>query len=240
LLGPVVLDASARSPCIDGAFSVGHFAYIYAFRLPDGSNVARVRILDGITLAGGATVDLPVDGESFLASLVALTDGFAIAVTGTETQVVVFDSAGGVRDATRAGPSRRVRLVLGREGLLLLRVFDRDVSTGRREDVWTLESLDTATLRPLAPVRELDAFEPSPSPSFAATTDRCGSPILGTNTPSLVHVLPMTLNERLAPSASGPIRGDTSVLVLDTDAYVAFSSGSPDSHVQIDHWECVD
>ena len=242
VLGPVVMDTAARSPCIDGAFSAGHIAYVYASRAADGSDVARVRILDGMTLASRATVDLPVTGDSFLASLVALSDGFAVAITGTDTRVVVFDTAGEVRGKTRTGPSRRVRLVLGRGGLQLLRVFERDIAPGRREDVWTLELFDAAgsTLPALAPLRELDAFEPSPSPSFAAATNRCGAPILGTNTPSLVHVLPTELSDRLAPSATGPIRGDTSVLVLDDDAYIAFSSGSPESRVQIDHWVCGD
>ena len=110
----------------------------------------------------------------------------------------------------------------------------------RTADLWLLQSFDPLTMRPLFDERELARFEPPPSPTFDATSDACGTPMLGTSTPSLVRVEASGLVEFMPDAPPGPSYGDTSVLVHGIDAYVAFSANSPslNPQVHVDHYVC--
>lgn len=234
-----VLDALARSPCIDAAFSGGHFAFLYERRNPDGSSFLRARLVDAVTLAIGADVDVPVGTASTAASLAAMDDGFALAVPGTTTVLVTFDTDGVVRAETRLPPSYRVQVVRSAGTLQLVRAFDYASPSGP-EDGWALDVVDGTTLLPLAPERGLVAFPVGTAPSFDSAVDPCGKPILSTSVPSLAVVLPSDIQSISLVDPLAIAVGDTSILVLGNDAYTAFSSGEPNPQVQIDHWLCGD
>jgi hypothetical protein len=237
----MTLDSSAHSPCIDGAYSGGVFAFVYAHLASDGSHALRVRLVDGATFGVGASVDVPLDTDTQSASLIDTADGFALAAAGPATQLLVFDRTGFPRATLRLGPSRAVQLVRGPDGLKLLRVVEREVSPSRVEDRWILQAFDPLTLAPTAPELDFRGYEPSPSPVFDATADACGVPMLGTSIPSLSRINPYDPIDMSPDLPSlGASSGDTSVLVLGPDAYVAFSAGSPNTQVRIDHFTCRD
>jgi hypothetical protein len=235
-----LLDSRVGGPCVDAAYSDGKFAFVYAARGVDRDTFIRAHVLDATTLAIEGAFDM-ADIPTASASIVPAEGGFTLAVAGAATHVATFDGATlAVRASATLAGSYRVELVEG-DPLQLLRVLERPITPTRSEDLWLLDTLAPTTLRPIVEGRELGGFEPSPSPFFDATGDACGTAFLGTATPSLAQVTPTRLVDQLpdAPSA-GPLRGDTSVLVLARDAYVAFSAGSSRSRVQLDRWVCLD
>ena len=238
----VTLDAVVQSPCIDSAFSdAAGPGSRWAFAYVQASEILRVRILDDTTLLSIASVDVPVDTDTPSASLVATNDGFALAIAGRETRLLVLDRDGVLRAETRAPISRFVQLVRGRDSLQLLRVVDEAASPGYRREVWYLDAFDPATLDTTGEPLRLGGFEPPPSPTFDATAEMCGAPVLASSTPTFDTVDPLyglLLRYPDIPSSS-PVVGDTSVLVIHRHAYVAFASGSPNPQVQIDHWQCL-
>lgn len=247
--GELVLGTATGSPCVDGAYGSGVYAFAWAGPTTASPRLLNVRALDRATGALGVTIELPMD-VSQAVSMAATDTGFLVAIPGPETTLAFLLRGASVASMIRLGPSRTVRVLWDGERAILLRVDDRVLDGARRESVWHYESF---MLSALAPVHSevLASFEGGVTRRFSATIADCGQPMLGSGAAELVVIeqeptLPdeLRLHTRL-PSAPSPgtFVGDTSILAMGDDAYVAFSSTEPGafrSTVKLDHWTCTE
>lgn len=243
-----VLSTTAASPCLDAAYGAGVFGFAWVG--PPSARMLNVRTLNRSSGALGTIVELPM-GESQAVSMAGIEPGFVVAIPGVETSIFELrGEAGGSWASIGTGPSRATRVLWDGDHVVLIRVFDRPVVGERREDVWTYETFAVPGLMRRVGERELARFEPGPSPRFAATVADCGEVMLGTARAELaaIEIEPIEGGVRLhtyAPDAPDPgtFVGDSSVLSIGDDAYVAFSSIEPGafrSRVKIDHWICTE
>jgi len=249
ITGQVTLDENVASPCVASAASVGQFAFAYLRREPATMRSSiRVRFVDVATGVVGPAFDSDLVVETQSASLAGTAEGFVMAVAGPlSTRLVMLDSGGRRHADVTLGPSRRVSVAADEASIVLVRVIDRPIAGMRAQDVWIAQAFDPATLERRSAEAEIATYEPVPSPEVSATMSPCGETMLGTTAPALhavVSLLDGPLVNQYIPGERllGPAVGDASVLVIDDDAYVAFSSTAPvapSPRVQVDHWTCA-
>jgi hypothetical protein len=227
-----LLDPEPETPCVDAVYSEGEFTFLW---LAGIGATARIVGRDGERGAGFSTAAEGVRS----ASMAPTPGGVAIALLADETHVVEWAAAGRSLTLDR---SEHLRIVRTGHEIALVRTVVREGPVSI--EVIVLHRLDAASLEPIAGPVDLVTFSPT-APRYAATPGTCaGEVMLGTDRPSLAVIAPggARFDEHVSGGDPGTLMGDTSVLVLGDDAYVAFSSVAPgelERRVRIERYVCA-